>query len=271
MKPVSAVFNTKYNLNDKNGEQGNYFLNFTVKFDNNEEHDVVLETDSVCVEYIAAHWVNEDRKLKPTIASDWHQVLFKTWRENSADLEQADLTNVFNFSQNEDIYSCELNIVSKLEIKGNIENNAENEYEGTCDAIFSYFHDAYESICTKTSSFFQPAVEPEMYQFDRIKRNSSRLHEDEIVKIENHINLLSKEIKSVWYTNKDRKEKKIEGLKAFLELSVEMNDRWDPKIAVSQITNNYPELKMGHISHRTAEILESIENPILQTIELSSL
>jgi hypothetical protein len=268
MKPVSAVFNNKYTLNSSNEEQGNYFLNFKIKFDNDEEHEVVIEADNVGAKLINAHWIDEDKKLATSIVSDWHQVLFKTWKENRADIEQANLNYVFNFSQNEDVYSCDLNIVAKLDLKGNIVINSENESEGTCDAIFSYFHDAYESICAQTSSFFSPAVEPEIYQFD--KRNSSPLHQDDIVKIENHINLLSKEIKSVWYANKDRKEKKIEGLKAFLELSVEINDRWDPKTAVSQITTTYPELKMGHVSKRTAEILEAIENPVLSTLQLHS-
>ncbi|MBA3536742.1 MAG: hypothetical protein H0T84_09055 [Tatlockia sp.] len=268
MKPVSAVFNKRYTLDTKE-EQSNYFLNFKIKFDNEEEHEVVIEADSACADFIAAHWINEDRKLESTIPSDWHKVLFATWKENKAAIEEANVNNVFNFSQKDEVYICDLNIVAMLDLKGNIvENKAENESEGTCDAIFSYFHDAYESMCAKTSSFFKPAMEPAIYQFDREKRNSSRLQEDEIVKIENHINLLSKEIKSVWYANKDRKEKKIEGLKAFLDLSISGNDEWDPKAAVSQITTTYPELKMGHISKRTAEILEAIENPLLPVLEI---
>ncbi|ASQ46522.1 hypothetical protein [Legionella clemsonensis] len=90
-----------------------------------------------------------------------------------------------------------------------------------------------------------------------IEEKQSSLSTQQITEIRNLISKLNKEINSFWpYPHKDRKAKKVEGLEALIENSLTM----DAISAVNKVEINFPEIRLGSISSRTADLLDSIKS-----------
>ena len=85
----------------------------------------------------------------------------------------------------------------------------------------------------------------------------SSFSDEHVREIQSQITTLQKEISSVWpFPNKDRKIEKIKGLKALLIMSTQM----EACLALDQIEEEFPEIRKGSISTRTAALLDRIRN-----------
>ncbi|AHE66296.1 hypothetical protein Loa_00727 [Legionella oakridgensis ATCC 33761 = DSM 21215] len=71
------------------------------------------------------------------------------------------------------------------------------------------------------------------------------------------IRKLEKEINSCWpYPHKHRKAEKVKGLKALL-VKAEM---MDASAAVEEVEQEFPDIRKGSISTRTADLLDSLRH-----------
>ncbi|CAM3046292.1 hypothetical protein [Legionella worsleiensis] len=85
---------------------------------------------------------------------------------------------------------------------------------------------------------------------------NSNFTSHQVTEINHLIDRLEKEIRSFWpYPNKDRKEAKVEGLKQLLEKSQTMS----PQEAVKAVETQFPDIRKGALSTRTADLLDSLK------------
>lgn len=86
---------------------------------------------------------------------------------------------------------------------------------------------------------------------------SSSFSSADIIEIRKQIDALYSEIKSSWpYPNKDRKAKKAEGLEALLIKATTM----DASAAVIEVEHEFPLIRKGTLSTRTADLLDKLRN-----------
>lgn len=90
-----------------------------------------------------------------------------------------------------------------------------------------------------------------------ISHNISSFTDEHIAEVEKLIEKLEKEIQSCWpYPNKDRKTEKANGLRSLLIKAKTL----DAITAVEEIEREFPEIRKGNISTRTADLLDKLRN-----------
>lgn len=104
----------------------------------------------------------------------------------------------------------------------------------------------------KEKSLTQPKADDAI-----ISHNSSNFTYEQRIKIRKLIEKLEKERQSYWpYPNKDRKEYKVRGLEALLSKAKTL----DVCDAVDEVEKEFPEIRKGSISTRTADLLDDLRN-----------
>lgn len=102
------------------------------------------------------------------------------------------------------------------------------------------------------SGFFSTNKPEDTVDEQQIEQSSLSIQQIEAIRTV--IKQLNREIDSFWpYPNKDRKAKKVLGLKALIENALTM----DAVSAVEKVESDYPAIRVG-IYSRTAELLDSI-------------
>lgn len=90
-----------------------------------------------------------------------------------------------------------------------------------------------------------------------ISHNISSFTNEHVAEVEKLIKKLEKEIQSCWpYPNKDRKAEKVRGLRALLKKA----ENLDASTAVEEVEREFPEIRKGSISTRTADLLDNLRN-----------
>ncbi len=242
MKPLFALFLRRDSFQNSNGEL-TAFVEFGVKFDDSTIKKYKIYTDIDFQEAKSSTYDATESLQAHSELTNWLIILFNTWKEalnkgNDSKMRE----DLFYFRLNgENDYSCKIN-----------ENYAgsqfSNAYENKSSNSIS---EAWNGCVASTSSFFKPVEDVPYYQANRI---GSTLTNEQIDRIETHINELEKEMRSFWQFNKERKGTKIEELKHLIEMSKHV----DAHKAISTILEN-SEVSAGYLSTRTYDLLVELQ------------
>ncbi|MBA2652938.1 MAG: hypothetical protein H0U73_11810 [Tatlockia sp.] len=265
MKPISAVCTDKGALPAYN-ESLAYYLRFRVRLDNGEEQQFELQVDKDYMEIdkvrVLHHQVREG-DFKPggnwedTELSDWHRVLFDTWKKNresfhlkthSERLEDTYLLSTDWFNN----YSCEF----KANYKPQVVQEEGESIECSFSAIPEMMYNAAASIYTYAASFFAYTELPKPYTFDG--KYSSKFRGDIVDAIVAQINKYKRDSLNSFF-NKDLKSHKADAFIEFLKLSVSRRNDSTEALIVA-VEEKFPDWRKGTLSHESANLITKTLN-----------
>jgi uncharacterized small protein (DUF1192 family) len=119
----------------------------------------------------------------------------------------------------------------------------------------------HQFLMLKHEVFPPQQVKYKFFDENAMKKQRNRIEnscfsDEQVSEILNQITTLQKEIKRARpFTHKDRKVEKVKGLKALLIKSTQM----EPGVAIEQIEKEYPRIREGAISARTATLLDKLK------------